>query len=363
MEVRAGDQDEPVVAAYTYGPAGRRIKKVVENSGDLDTTEYYYYAGQQMIETRNGTGDATRQFVFGTQYVDEPIRMDVDTGDDGNCTDGSSRFYYYHQDANYNVVALTDDTAGMGYAGDVAQFYLYDAYGRLHPYATADGTAAQELLLPILEPAAGVEVPNPFTYAGRFHDVETGLYYYRARHYHASLGRFAQRDPLAFVANQFDVGAHYLDGTNLYDYGRSSPLKARDPLGMFDISGIGKLIPSGLPCGSITFTAKPQVINIKYTDPVPKGCDGIRDFGKFVIPGMVTLEFQKYFPMTRSIPCPPGQTCANLLPFGPLKYSYPFIVARDVTAGGTTAPPAECRVTVLLWIRQTVSGLVGCCKK
>jgi len=117
VEVRAGEGAESVFATYTYGPTGRRTSKVVSNSDDLDTTEYYYYAGQQMIETRNGTENATRQFVFGTQYVDEPIRMDVDTDDDGDCTDsGGSTFYYYHQDANYNVVALTDED------GDVAQF-------------------------------------------------------------------------------------------------------------------------------------------------------------------------------------------------------------------------------------------------
>jgi len=90
----------------------------------------------------------------------------------------------------------------------------------VHPYAVADGVPAQELLLPIIEAAAGVEVPNPFTYTGRFLDVETGLYYYRARHYHARLGRLVQRDP-----------GGYVDGLNLYQYARSQPTRHTDPTG------------------------------------------------------------------------------------------------------------------------------------
>ena len=53
--------DDVTIAAYTYDGTGRRIKKVVSNSGDPDATAYYYYAGSQMIETRNGSGNATRQ--------------------------------------------------------------------------------------------------------------------------------------------------------------------------------------------------------------------------------------------------------------------------------------------------------------
>jgi YD repeat-containing protein len=138
VQVRAGEGAESVLATYTYDATGRRIKKVVSNAGDLDTTEVYYYAGPQMIETRNGSEDATRQFVFGPQYVDEPIRMDVDTDvpGDGDCIDTGDKAFYYHQDANYNVIALTDS------AGAVVQYYLYDAYGKVHTHSGDGNTAS-----------------------------------------------------------------------------------------------------------------------------------------------------------------------------------------------------------------------------
>jgi RHS repeat-associated protein len=36
--------------------------------------------------------------------------------------------------------------------------------------------------------------PNPFMFTGRQFDVETGLYYYRARYYNPYIGRFLQTD-------------------------------------------------------------------------------------------------------------------------------------------------------------------------
>ncbi|MCP3884391.1 MAG: RHS repeat-associated core domain-containing protein, partial [Propionibacteriaceae bacterium] len=42
-------------------------------------------------------------------------------------------------------------------------------------------------------------------YTGRRLDSDTGLYFYRARYYHAGLGNFLSRDPVGFV-----------DGPNVY---------------------------------------------------------------------------------------------------------------------------------------------------
>ena len=189
-------QDALTIGEYKYGPTGRRIKKVVSNSGDRDGTAYYYYAGPQMIEQRDGSENVERQFVFGTQYIDEPVAMIDDP-------DGTPSWYFHHQDANYNVVALTDSS------GDVYEQYQYTPYGRLAVF--------DEDFHPLAEPAVG----NPFTYTGRFHDVETGLYYYRARHYQPSLGRFVQRDP-----------AGQVDGANPYQYGAGNPVARLDPRGL-----------------------------------------------------------------------------------------------------------------------------------
>ncbi len=50
---------------------------------------------------------------------------------------------------------------------------------------------------------------NAYTYTGRQLDAETGLHYYRARHFHAQLGRFCSRDPMGYFS-----ASRYNDGEN-----------------------------------------------------------------------------------------------------------------------------------------------------
>lgn len=58
-------------------------------------------------------------------------------------------------------------------------------------------------------------------FTGREYDAETGLYYYRARHYDPGTGRFIQSDPLGLAAG--DV--------NLYAYTWNDPANWTDPSG------------------------------------------------------------------------------------------------------------------------------------
>jgi RHS repeat-associated protein len=89
--------------------------------------------------------------------------------------------------------------------------YRYDPYGAVT--ITVGGT-----------PQSSDPLGNPWTYTGRFHDEETGLYYYRARYYSPETGRFLQRDPL---------GARR--SARLYEYCLSCPTAFSDPLGLFEL--------------------------------------------------------------------------------------------------------------------------------
>jgi RHS repeat-associated protein len=60
-----------------------------------------------------------------------------------------------------------------------------------------------------------------YGYTGRESDEQTGLYYYRARWYDASIGRFISEDPVGFGGG--DV--------NLYAYVKNNPLNLIDPEG------------------------------------------------------------------------------------------------------------------------------------
>jgi RHS repeat-associated protein len=63
-------------------------------------------------------------------------------------------------------------------------------------------------------------VGSPWLFTGRQLDEETGLYYFRARHYDSLKGRFLQRDSI-----------DDLDGMNLYEFLKGNPLNATDPSG------------------------------------------------------------------------------------------------------------------------------------
>jgi RHS repeat-associated protein len=108
---------------------------------------------------------------------------------------------FYHPGALGSVMEITD----MNEAEVVS--YRYDPYGAVT--ITVGGTLQSS------DPLG-----NPWTYTGRFHDEETGLYYYRARYYPPETGRFLQRDPEGLAV-----------GSNLYEYTRGRPVVARDPTG------------------------------------------------------------------------------------------------------------------------------------
>ncbi|MGD9684398.1 MAG: RHS repeat-associated core domain-containing protein [Candidatus Obscuribacterales bacterium] len=60
-----------------------------------------------------------------------------------------------------------------------------------------------------------------FGFTGQRYDAETGLYFYKNRHYSPVIGRFLQPDPIG-----------YGDGLNMYQYGYNNPNSFTDPLGL-----------------------------------------------------------------------------------------------------------------------------------
>ena len=171
------------VGNYAYDALGRRISKTTAAG-----TTVFYYDAARIIEERVGSA-TTASYVYGN-YIDEVLAKDS----------GSQRVYY-HQNALWSVHALSDAN------GAVVERYSYDAYGSLS----------------VLSPTYELLSTPPlayFTFTGREFDAECGIFHYRARAHSPSLGRFLQRDPLGYV-----------DGMNLYEYVKSNPTDAVDPLG------------------------------------------------------------------------------------------------------------------------------------
>lgn len=110
------------------------------------------------------------------------------------------------------MVALTDER------DRVVQEYEYDSFGNLHDQSS--------------------KIKQPFAYTGREYDRETGLYYYRARHYDPMEGRFISKDPIGIRA-----------GVNLYSFVLNNPINFIDPLGLFDFKYYGNYGGPGWTAG------------------------------------------------------------------------------------------------------------------
>ena len=98
-----------------------------------------------------------------------------------------------------------------------------------------------------LKAESGQPTANPYTFTAR-EDDGTGLYYYRARYYHSTIGRFVSEDPVEYFGG--DV--------NLFAYVANDPIDGTDPFGLTnDPEDFG--VPQ-LPPGYVFVPDNPYVI-------------------------------------------------------------------------------------------------------
>ena len=199
---------EQTVAEYGYDGQNRRIVKKTYAEGVLTEVRHYYLSVQnQVLEERLAspipnpqTLIPVSQYVWGPRYVDDLVLRDRDTNADGTLDER----LYAIQEANWNVTTV------VAANGDVQERYSYTAYGKCEirmPDFSLDGDQVSAYAWTSL-------------YTSRELDVETGLYYYRARYYDADMGTFIGRDPIG-----------YRGGINLYEYCGDNPVRLVDPSG------------------------------------------------------------------------------------------------------------------------------------
>ena len=165
--------------SFKYDPYGRRVQKTSSAA-----TTNYVYDGANTLEEVDGSGSVVARYVQNLG-IDEPLAE----------TRGSTTSYY-EADGLGSVSSLTNSS------GALANTYTYDSFGN---QTGSSGT-----------------VTNNYRYTGRELDLETGVYYQRARYYDPRVGRFVGEDPLQFGG----------DGPNFYDYVSNSPTGFTDIFGL-----------------------------------------------------------------------------------------------------------------------------------
>jgi RHS repeat-associated protein len=141
------------------------------------------YDGQNLAGEYNSAGQLTRRYVFGPG-VDAPLVQY-----EGAVTTAKSWLYANQQGSIVALANVTGATTGS------------QAYG---PFGETAGTPVSR-----------------FGYTGQQYLAPLGLYYYKARMYSPTLGRFLQTDPIGTK-----------DDLNLYAYVKNNPVNFTDPTGL-----------------------------------------------------------------------------------------------------------------------------------
>ena len=185
---------------YVYDVIDRLIERQVDptGGGTYSTTQAFIYdASGNVVLVYNGSGTLTDRMLNG------PGANNALADENGSGT--VSWFLKDRQGTTNDVIQYNSSTNTT----TVVDHLVYGAFGNI----TSQTNSAYQPL---------------FAYTGQMWDSAAGLYYYHARWFDPSTGRFISQDPIGFVAGD----------ANLYRYVGNNAMNANDPTGK-DATGTG----------------------------------------------------------------------------------------------------------------------------
>ncbi|WP_176556002.1 RHS repeat domain-containing protein [Pelagimonas phthalicica] len=252
---------------YAYDDRGNRVSKTSKADGSVES---YSYDSQNRLV---GYASPTTTASYAYDALDRRIAKEVDGASEAFIYDGSSVLLDY-ADGAFNTrwqhgpsidEPLAFERAGTEYAlhsdhlgsprevvevatGTIAASYRYASFGA----RTQTGLLTQR-----------------YAFTGREEDLESGLIYYRARHYDPATGTFIQRDPIGFAGGDANLYAYVWN--DHFNWSDPSGLHARAPKRMAGTATVAWLILAGRASVTIVGGLIDDVANACLNSP---GCRG-----------------------------------------------------------------------------------------
>jgi uncharacterized protein (TIGR02594 family) len=191
------DQELQQISApgLTYAVAYDALGRCVKRSVNGDPTYYIYDGDKPILEYRSNGALARNLYGIGIDEILQRYDPAVNGG----------QWFYFQQDHEGSVTHLTNWNNG---SGQIIERYRYDAFGTPTIYA------------PNWTQRTTSSYNNRFLFTAREY-AGAWVYEYRARVYHAALGRFMSEDPKLFDAGDY----------NLFRYCHNDPIDLTDPMG------------------------------------------------------------------------------------------------------------------------------------